>query len=166
FIYAGCEHDFVSMLVAFEEMGVKLNRFDPAEDMHNIRFLLRDSQPASEAKRDVLQFHKRIAKKRSRGLKNPVDAYPGVLLSRLIAGAVVVGAVAVTSSATRSPPRRLPPSSHLASVPPITSSSDDFFCFVCPGDLLFFLRVHALLRGLATRLQVRQRYMEIMAPYA
>ncbi|CAM9245435.1 unnamed protein product [Scytosiphon promiscuus] len=110
FIYAGCEHDFVSMLVAFEEMGVKLNRFDPAEDMHNIRFLLRDSQPASEAKKDVIQFHRRIAKKRSRGLKNPVDAYP--------------------------------------------------------GDLLFFLRVHALLRGLATRLQVRQRYMEIMAPYA
>lgn len=73
------------MLVAFEEMGVKLNRFDPAEDMHNIRFLLRDSQPASEAKKDVIQFHKRIAKKRSRGLKNPVDAYPGRVPSWLIA---------------------------------------------------------------------------------
>lgn len=38
--------------------------------------------------------------------------------------------------------------------------------FVCSGDLLFFLRVHALLRGLATRLKVRQKYMDIMAPYA
>ncbi|CAN0464708.1 unnamed protein product, partial [Ectocarpus sp. 12 AP-2014] len=110
FIYAGCEHDFVSMLIAFEEIGIKLNRFDPAEDMHNIRFLLRDTQPASEAKKDAVQFHRRIAKKRGRGLKNPVDAYP--------------------------------------------------------GELLFFLRVHVLLRGLAARLQVRQRYMDIMAPYA
>lgn len=76
FVYAACEHDFVSMLVAFEEMGIKLNRFDPAEDMHNIRFLLRDTQPASEAKEDTVRFHKRIAKK-NRGLKNPVDAYPG-----------------------------------------------------------------------------------------
>lgn len=37
---------------------------------------------------------------------------------------------------------------------------------VLPGDLLFFLRVLELLRGLATRLDVRQQYMELMAPYA
>lgn len=65
------------MLIAFEEIGIKLNRFDPAEDMHNIRFLLRDTQPATEAKQDNVQFHRRIVKKRGRGLKNPVDAYPG-----------------------------------------------------------------------------------------
>lgn len=65
------------MLAAFEEMGVKLNRFDPAEDMHNIRFLLRDTQPASEAKEDLVRFRKRMKKKREKGLKNPVDAYPG-----------------------------------------------------------------------------------------
>lgn len=44
------------------------------------------------------------------------------------------------------------------------------FCFVsfrpCTGDLLFFLRVTMLLRGLAARLKVRQKYMDIMAPYA
>ena len=34
------------------------------------------------------------------------------------------------------------------------------------GDLLFFLRVTMLLRGLAARLKVRQKYMDIMAPYA
>ncbi|CAM9980398.1 unnamed protein product [Pylaiella littoralis] len=110
FVYAACEHDFVSMLVAFEEMGIKLNRFDPAEDMHNIRFLLRDTQPASEAKEDSARFHKMMRKRRGKELKNPVDAYP--------------------------------------------------------GDLLFFFRVHALLRGLATRLNVRQKHMDIMAPYA
>lgn len=66
------------MLVAFEEMGVKLNRFNPAEDMRSIRFLLRDTQLASEAKKDTARFHKRIAEKRgTRELKNPVDAYPG-----------------------------------------------------------------------------------------
>lgn len=78
FIYAGCEHDFTSMLVAFEEMGVKLNRFDPAEDMRSIRFLLRDTQSASEAKEDADRFRKRAAKKRGRQLKNPIDAYPGM----------------------------------------------------------------------------------------
>lgn len=31
FVYAASEHDFVSMLQSFEEMGVKLSRFDPAE---------------------------------------------------------------------------------------------------------------------------------------
>ena len=31
FVYAASEHDFVAMLQAFEEMGVKLNRFDPSE---------------------------------------------------------------------------------------------------------------------------------------
>lgn len=58
-------------------MGVKLNRFNPAEDMRNIRFLLRDTQPPAEAKKDSVRFRKRMAKKRERGLKNPVDAYPG-----------------------------------------------------------------------------------------
>lgn len=77
FIYAGCEHDFTSMLVAFEEMGVKLNRFNPAEDMRSIRFLLRDTQSAAESKEDTARFRKRMAKRRGRELKNPVDAYPG-----------------------------------------------------------------------------------------
>lgn len=77
FIYAGCEHDFTSMLVAFEEMGVKLNRFNPAEDMRSIRFLLRDTQSAAESKEDMARFRRRMAKRRGRELKNPVDAYPG-----------------------------------------------------------------------------------------
>lgn len=66
------------MLVAFEEMGVKLNRFNPAEDMRSIRFLLRDTpQSAAESKEDTARFRKRIAKRRGKDLKNPVDAYPG-----------------------------------------------------------------------------------------
>ncbi|CAN0308249.1 unnamed protein product [Discosporangium mesarthrocarpum] len=31
FVYAANERDFTSMLQSFDEMGVKLNRFDPAE---------------------------------------------------------------------------------------------------------------------------------------
>lgn len=68
------------MLVAFEEMGVKLNRFNPAEDMRSIRFLLRDTQSAAESKEDTARFRKRMAKRRGGELKNPVDAYPGKAL--------------------------------------------------------------------------------------
>lgn len=48
------------------------------QDMHNIRFLLRDTQPSSEAKEDMAKFHRRIKNKKARGLKTPVDAYPGI----------------------------------------------------------------------------------------
>lgn len=45
--------------------------------MHNIRFMLRDTQPAAEAKKDTVRFHRRISRKKKSGLKQPVDAYPG-----------------------------------------------------------------------------------------
>lgn len=55
------------------------NRAFATQDMHNIRFLLRDTQPSSEAKEDMSKFHKRIKHKKARGLKTPVDAYPGMI---------------------------------------------------------------------------------------
>ncbi len=38
------------MLCAFEEMGIKLKRFDPEEDMKNIRFMFRNTMGANEAR--------------------------------------------------------------------------------------------------------------------
>ncbi|CAM9259329.1 unnamed protein product, partial [Phaeothamnion confervicola] len=79
FVYAASTMDFVSMLRSFEEMGVKLNRFDPAEDMRNIRFLLRDTAPPDEARRKIKSFHRGLHKKMAKQ-RPPVDAYPGELL--------------------------------------------------------------------------------------
>lgn len=54
------------------------------QDMHNIRFILRDTQPASEAREDMSKLHRRIARKKARGLKSPVDAYPGEFLKECV----------------------------------------------------------------------------------
>ncbi|CAM9148700.1 unnamed protein product, partial [Heterosigma akashiwo] len=66
-------------------MGVKLNRFDPAEDMHNTRHMFRDTAPPEEARSAHKKWERKWAKKRradyrATGRKNPVDAYPGDLL--------------------------------------------------------------------------------------
>lgn len=60
-------------LAAYGAMGIVV----PTQDMHNIRFLLRDTSSAAESKRDMAKFFRRISKKRSRGMKNPIRSYPG-----------------------------------------------------------------------------------------
>ena len=50
--------DFVLMLESFTDMGMSLNRFDPAEDMSNIRFLMRDTAPPDESKAESMKFRK------------------------------------------------------------------------------------------------------------
>lgn len=56
--------------------------------MHNIRFLLRDTQPASEAREDMAKFHRRLRKKKGQGVKSPVDAYPGDIFFLLLFSSV------------------------------------------------------------------------------
>jgi len=85
FVYSTSEMDFVSMLQSFEEMGIKLNRFDPGEDMNNTRHMFRDTAPPEEARSAHKKWERKWIKKRkkeykSSGRKNPVDAYPGDLL--------------------------------------------------------------------------------------
>jgi CubicO group peptidase (beta-lactamase class C family)/tRNA A-37 threonylcarbamoyl transferase component Bud32 len=80
FVYSASEMDIVSMLESFEDLGVKLNRFNPAEDMQNIMFILRDTAAPEEARKQMKGFRRVAKARRAAGLKNPVDAYPGDLL--------------------------------------------------------------------------------------
>lgn len=50
-IYSASVMDFGSLLGSFEKMGLKLKRMDPAEDMKNIRFVLRDTAPGTEMRK-------------------------------------------------------------------------------------------------------------------
>ncbi|KAG5186168.1 beta-lactamase/transpeptidase-like protein [Tribonema minus] len=110
FVYAASEMDVVNMLESLDDMGMVLNRFDPMEDMTNIRFMMRDTAPPDEAKAETQVFKKVMIKRYQAGKRNPMEAYP--------------------------------------------------------GDLLFFMRVTQLLHGLGSRLHVRAKYMDFMAPEA
>eukprot|EP00049_Salpingoeca_infusionum_P025915 m.22581 g.22581 ORF g.22581 m.22581 type:complete len:1649 (+) comp8401_c0_seq2:477-5423(+) len=112
-VFSASHMDFGSLLTSFEEMGLVLRRDDPFEDMKNIRFLLRDTAPGSEMRKDFKKFQEEQWQKRQempQSQRNPVEAWP--------------------------------------------------------PELLFFLRVTLLLRGLCAVLDVRLKYTSVLAPYA
>lgn len=82
-IFAATTMDFGTLLSSFEAMGLKLKRDDPFEDMKNIRFVLRDTAPGAEMRRDLKKFREDIWQKRQslpRSQRNPVEAWPPELL--------------------------------------------------------------------------------------
>eukprot|EP00730_Choanoeca_flexa_P002996 TRINITY_DN11255_c0_g1_i2.p1 TRINITY_DN11255_c0_g1~~TRINITY_DN11255_c0_g1_i2.p1 ORF type:complete len:1009 (+),score=297.20 TRINITY_DN11255_c0_g1_i2:259-3027(+) len=82
-IYSATSMDFGSLLTSFEEMGLKLKRHDPAEDMKNIRFVLRDTAPGKEMRTQFKKFREDVWQKRQqlpKSERNPVEAYPAELL--------------------------------------------------------------------------------------
>ncbi|KJE88683.1 ABC1 family protein [Capsaspora owczarzaki ATCC 30864] len=82
-IHAAAAMDYGGLLLAFEEMGLKLNRDDPMEDMNAIRFVLRDTSPSAEA-RDEFNKHVKAQMEQynqlPRSKRNPVDSWPGELV--------------------------------------------------------------------------------------
>lgn len=58
--------------------------------MRNMRFILRDAKPAAEARADSSKFAKRLKKKMNKGVKQPVDAYPGVLKASVVSAEKVL----------------------------------------------------------------------------
>uniref|UniRef100_A0A7S4CTW3 Beta-lactamase-related domain-containing protein n=1 Tax=Eutreptiella gymnastica TaxID=73025 RepID=A0A7S4CTW3_9EUGL len=84
-VWTAHDKDFIGMLDAFVNMGLKLNREDPLTDMSNIRFMFRDTSPPDEARKDFQREIKKMEKNderlmRETGRKTPVDALPGDLL--------------------------------------------------------------------------------------
>jgi predicted unusual protein kinase regulating ubiquinone biosynthesis (AarF/ABC1/UbiB family) len=82
-IYAATSMDFGSLLSSFADMGLKLKRHDPAEDMKNIRFILRDTAPGKEMRTQFKKFREDVWQKRQqlpKSERNPVEAYPAELL--------------------------------------------------------------------------------------
>ena len=55
-VYACCELDMGLLLESFDEMGFVLTREDPEEDLGNLRFLLRDFAPPTEARKRIEVF--------------------------------------------------------------------------------------------------------------
>ena len=61
-VWTAHDKDFIGMLDAFVNMGLKLNREDPLTDMSNIRFMFRDTSPPDEARKDFQREIKKMEK--------------------------------------------------------------------------------------------------------
>ena len=90
-VHASEASDIDGLLQSFDEMGLKLNRYDPFEDMAAMRRSLSDTVPASEAKevgkrRRAERREEEAAKRAEAGvpkggkLRSPVDAWPPELV--------------------------------------------------------------------------------------
>lgn len=117
-MHASYENDVDGLLQSFDEMGLKMNRHDPFQDMANMQRGFGDTVKQSEARESLRKRRadfkqRREAQRADAGLKkgeklrSPVDAWP--------------------------------------------------------SELVFFLRVTAMLRGLCSRLEVSYPYLKTMA---
>lgn len=87
-MHAADETDVDALLRSFEEMGMRLNRYDPFEDMANMRRAFRDTEPATEAREnrrvraEAYRAREQAMKRDQRvtKLRNPVDAWPPELV--------------------------------------------------------------------------------------
>ena len=90
-VHASNENDIDSLLQSFDEMGLKLNRYDPFQDMQAMQSAFADPAPQSEAsdskkQRAKERKEKEEAMRKDQGLKkgqklrNPVDAWPSELI--------------------------------------------------------------------------------------
>lgn len=93
--------DFGGLLESFEEIGLVLNRLDPAEDLNNLQYMFRASDDPASMQAQVAErrkFHRRRRERREEWIeqraagddelakalrhktRNPVDAYPADFL--------------------------------------------------------------------------------------
>lgn len=82
-VSSAIDMDYGGLLQSFEEMGLKLNREAPMKDMEAIRFVLRDTAPPEEMRKDLKAYRAGVEKARRatpKSKRNPVDAWPGELL--------------------------------------------------------------------------------------
>lgn len=90
-VHSSYETDVDGLLQSFDEMGLKLNRYDPFQDMAAMQASLSDTTPQSQAKaeqeRKAKEHRERQeAMRQEQGvtkgqkLRNPVDAWPSELI--------------------------------------------------------------------------------------
>jgi CubicO group peptidase (beta-lactamase class C family) len=90
-VHSSYETDIDGLLQSFEEMGLKLNRYDPFQDMHAMQTAFSDPAPQSEAAEIKKQRVKdrvetEAAMREEQGLnkkqklRNPIDAWPSELI--------------------------------------------------------------------------------------
>lgn len=87
-VHSSYETDIDGLLQSFDEMGLKLNRYDPFQDMQAMQTSLQDTVPQSEAaaakKQRAREYKERTEAQRQeqkkQKLRNPVDAWPPELI--------------------------------------------------------------------------------------
>lgn len=90
-MHSSYENDMDSLLQSFDEMGLKMNRHDPFEDMVNMQRGFGDTVPQSEvreeSKRKSEDYERRMEAKRAdaglqkgQKLRSPVEAWPSELV--------------------------------------------------------------------------------------
>ena len=82
-VFSTATMDFGGLLRSFDEMGLKLKRDDPMEDMKNFRFVLRDTAPSEESRTLSREFREESWKRKQQlpaSQRNPVEAWPPDLL--------------------------------------------------------------------------------------
>jgi CubicO group peptidase (beta-lactamase class C family) len=95
-VTAAADGDAGHLLDAFDEIGVKLNREQPTEDLILVTYLLRDVAPPTQARARVLAHRKWIMEQRKKRMENkqkrlPVDSFPGGLLFYLRTSEILHG---------------------------------------------------------------------------
>jgi hypothetical protein len=124
---------------SFEEMDLVLNREDPWEDMHGIRFVLRDTAPAVEMRADFRKYR-----------EEQVMFWPLVcflMCNLFLTFCAQKNRLQETKFKEHPRGRRNPVAAW-------------------PSELLFFFRVILLLRGLCAGLGVRIPYLKTLTPFA
>lgn len=173
-VLAAADNDSYSLLAAFNDMGIKLGREDPAESLETVRFLFRATAPREDNVQANKEFSKRMeerVKAREKELEQEVStmapsagspSFGSRLLERLRAwrlGGSGTSAAANTNSANGSVGDQ---SIQKRTKAAMRRNPVDSF----PGELVFMLRSLGLLRGLCTQLRVRSAYLPVMRMYA
>eukprot|EP00977_Amphora_coffeiformis_P021101 scaffold8828_cov204-Amphora_coffeaeformis.AAC.22 len=90
-VHSSYENDIDGLLQSFDEMGLKLNRYDPFQDMQAMQSAFADPAPQSQASQEQKQKAAERKKReeemraeqgleRGQKLRNPVDAWPSELI--------------------------------------------------------------------------------------
>ncbi|KAH9249840.1 hypothetical protein BASA81_012435 [Batrachochytrium salamandrivorans] len=75
--------DIAQLLYSFEEMGLRLKREDPMEDLNEIRFTFRETSDAKQSREETMRHLEKAKAKmetRSREELNPVESFPTELM--------------------------------------------------------------------------------------
>ena len=95
-VAAASDGDSGHLLDAFDDIGVRLNRENATEDLVMVTCLLRDVQPPTAARAQVMKHRKLIMEQRKKRQSQnkprfPVDSFPGALLFYLRATEILHG---------------------------------------------------------------------------
>lgn len=136
-VLSAIDNDSYSLIQSLADIGVKINRTDPAASLDIIKFLFRNTSPRQQSVKEMNSMRVRMEENEEKMKKNVNDMAINDVFST------------DTDAANIQKKRQ-------------SRSPIDSF----PGDLVFFIRSLGMLRGLAVTLDVRHSYLDTLRPYA